>query len=209
MQPNNSLPNWILPEERYLAEELVADQFALSMIVLELRHSPQLRPIGFAGITFAMSLVALQEFSEPPIDGKRTIKDATLRMSRILYWGRESVRLGAITEADLSIGDFYWNTFRQLLSRVGDVPSPVFSLLNQTASRPEADWAIARNYLVRWCVFGQRKKVVATLKQVINSAKKQAPREPRAQKALQMIDYVLKETGPLEPELGLREGLVQ
>jgi hypothetical protein len=208
-QSNRQVPKWILPEEQYLAEEILADQFAFGMIVLELRHAPALKAIGFAGIAFAMSLVALQEFAEAPIDGKRKIKNATLRMARLLYWGRLSAKMKTITNADLALGESYWNTFRQLLSRIDVVPSPVFSLLNQTAARPPNDWVVARNVIVRWCVFGQREKLAATLRRVRDSAKEQAAGEPRAQKALQVIAYVLKETAPLEPELGLRLGLEQ
>jgi hypothetical protein len=206
-QPNSQIPKWILPEERYLAEEILADQFAFGMIVLELRHAPQLKAVGFAGITFAISLVALQEFAEPPVDSKRRIKDSTFRMSRILYWAQQSVKLNAMSDTDVAVGEFYWKLFRQLLSRIDDIPSPVFSLLNQTAARPEGDWTVARNYIVRWCVFGQREKLFATLRRATNSAKAQGPCEPRASKTLQVMAYVLKETSPLEPELGLQAGL--
>jgi len=209
IQHNSQVPKWILPDEQYLAEEILADQLAFGMIVLELRHAPKLKAIGFAGIAFAMSLVALQEFAEPPIDGKRKIKDATLRMARLLHWGQLSANLHAMTDADLALGEFYWSVFRQLLSLIDVVPAPVFLLLNQTAARPEGGWTFARNYMVRGCVFGQREKFLAALRRVNDSAKAQALREPRAQKALQVMAYVLRETAPLEPELGLRVGLGQ
>ena len=98
---------------------------------------------------------------------------------------------------------------RALLSRINDIPSPVFSLLNQTSARPEGDWPVARDHIVRWCVFGQRDKLVATLRRVSESARVQAAREPRALKALEVIAYILKETAPLEPELGLRSGVLK
>src|SRR5882724_2233192 len=83
---NKRKPTWLLPEEADVADEILADQFAFGMILLELRHHPEFKAVGFSGITFALNLIAAQEFADVQPDGKRRIKNAYLRMSRLLWW---------------------------------------------------------------------------------------------------------------------------
>jgi hypothetical protein len=205
-----SLPGWLLPAERYLADELLADQLAFAMVVLELRHARNLQPSGMAGMIFALGLEALREFADDSKGGdKRSTKDATLRVGRLLYWGKIAVAMGNLTQEALDLGTFYWQQLRDLLTRVQRIPSPVFSLLVQTADRPQADWMVARDHIAQWCAFGDRARVLRALRAIRQSAEAQAATEPRARRVLDVLAYVRRETETLEPELGLKAGLEQ
>ncbi len=204
----NAVPKWIVPGEEYLAEELAADQLALSMIVLEFRSHPGLQPVAVSGVALALGFLAIKEFAEREYDGgKRRTKNATLRMSRILYWVQLSIQLGGLTEEALQNGKLFWEITRGLLARVERVPSPIFSLVLQTADRPEVDWPTASNHLVQWCAFGNRDRVVDTIRKIRDSALGQVNREARAQRVLQVIRFILKDTSHLEPTLGLEAAL--
>jgi hypothetical protein len=99
LSTKQNLPNWIVAGEEYLVEELLADQFALSMLVMELKNHEDLQFVGFSGIVLALSFMALKEFSEKEYEGgTRRIKNAMLRMQRQFWWGGLSVKMGGISE---------------------------------------------------------------------------------------------------------------
>jgi hypothetical protein len=189
---NNFTPDWLLPGEEYLVGELVADQFALTMLTLELRNHPQLQHVGFAGVSLALSFVALKEYAEVEYDGgKRRIKDATFRMHRLLYWGALSVQLGGMTAEAVEQGKFFWELFASILRKVDSIPFPIFSLFLQTVERPREEWRVASNYILRWCVFGDREKVFSVTQKIRESAVNNAAQQSKAQKVLELVEFLI------------------
>jgi hypothetical protein len=202
------VPDWIISGEEKMAEELIADQFALSMMVLELRRHADLQPIGFVGVVLALSFVALKEFSETEHeDGKRRTKQATLRMHRLFYWGALSVVAGGIAAEAVALGKAFWECLVSLLRQIEDIPSPLFSLLLQTAKQPKDDWGVASEQVLKWCTFGDRKKVLSTVRQIRDSAVRAAEKQPNARGVLEVLSFLLADTAHLEPALGLRAAL--
>jgi hypothetical protein len=102
-----------------------------------------------------------------------------------------------------------WESFTSLLREVDQISSPIFSLLKQTADRPREDWKTASNHILRWCVFGDRTKVLSTICRIRDSAMEQVSDEPRAQRVLDVISFLLSDTAHLEPTLGLHAALNQ
>lgn len=201
-------PDWLVPGEEELVEELVADQFALSMLSLELRHHSDLQPVGFSGVALALGFVALKEFAEIEYEGgKRKFKNAMLRMSRLLHWGRLTVELGALSQESIVNGELIWNITRGLLARVQKVPSPVSSLLIQTTKQPFSEWRTASNHLLQWCAYGDREKALSTVRNIRDNALRQANESLQAQKILEVIEFLLRDTACIEPTLGLRAAL--
>lgn len=201
-------PSWILPSEEPLMHELVADQFALGMLTLELRHHAIWQPAGFSGVALAIGFVALKEYCEREYDGGvRRIKDAAFRMGRLLHWARISVDIGTLTEEAVAMGRLFWEQITGLLRRVERIPSPIFSLLLQTADNPREDWRVASNHLLKWCVFGDRTKVLTIVRNIRNSATAQAQAEARARRVLDVLEFILEDTAQLEPTLGLKSAL--
>jgi hypothetical protein len=195
-------PDWLLDPEADLVEELVADQYAFAMIAVELHRHPDLQPYAFAGIVATLGLVALKEFAESDTgDGRRSIRGAVLRMSRLFYWARLARDDGYVTQEAIDVGQFYWRQITTLLRMIDTVPSPVSSLL-QKASESEADWPRARNTLALWCVFGDREKVLAAVRGLRDWALKQKG-DPNVTKLLRLIDYLRKEFAPIDDEIGL------
>ncbi|AVA37414.1 hypothetical protein RN01_03965 [Cupriavidus sp. SHE] len=205
---DTSRPSWLVPEEEYLVEELVADQFAFVMLTLELRRHPIMQPSGFAGIALALAFVAAKEFASTTYGGgRRTTKNATHRMHRLLFWAAKSAGMGVITEEAVAVGKCFWDASHGLFARVQSVPSPLFSLLLQTAMRPVQDWPTASLHILRWCAFGDRSKVVSTIRSIRDEAQRQASQHSRAEAVLKLIEFVLADTNCVRVPLGLAEAL--
>lgn len=208
-----SVPNsWpqieIRPEEEEFAEEIRADQIGMAMLATELRNQkPEVVFWGFMGISVAMSFIAAQEFVQPYKDGLRQTKGAVFRMARLKHWTTLNVERGLLPSDALTGLQFYWDLFSDLLREVKVVPSPVFSLIRETADRPQIDWIKARNEIVKWCAFGNKKSVIAALADVYGDAVKQQSSQPRARRAVGVVDFLLNQTEALEPEFGLREAI--
>ena len=201
LQLDNDFP-WkfdLHPVEREFSEELYVDRFAFVMLTLENRSRADLQVTAMAGVAFAMSLIASQEFVNEKAFG--SIKGAVLRMGRILHWARLAVNMEELSPKALTVTEYYWRLFKTILQQIDNVPSPVFSLLRQTADRPQRDWDFARNQIVKWCAFGECSKVATTFNEVCRSAKDQIDKEA-ARKTLQIIYYILKAVQPIERSLG-------
>jgi len=206
--PNAWPPIEIRPEEEEFAEEIRADQIAMAMLATELRNqTPEVIFWGFRGISLAMSFMAAEEFVKPYKDGLRQIKGPVYRMARLRDWTRLNVEDGKLPPSALTGLQDYWDLFTELLRKVKLVPSPVFSLLRQTADRPQEDWIKARNEIVKWCAFGDRKSVIEAVTNVYRSALEHASSEPGARGVIRVVDFLQKQTASLEPELGLSEAL--
>ena len=197
----DSNPAWrfdLYPIEQDYSEELFADRFAFSMLVLETRSKPEIQDVAMAGMTFAMVLIALQEFIDDETFG--SIKGAVLRMGRIHHWAQRAIYNQDLSQDSLTLSDYYWRLFKEMLKKIDSVTSPVHSLLRQTANRPESDWELARNQFVKWCVFGDCLKVAATFNQICKDTKDQLS-IIQAKKTLRVVNYILNETRPLEQSL--------
>lgn len=201
-------PAWVLPAEEYLAEELVADQYAFAFLAYELRSHPELQPVGYSGIALALSFMAAREFAACEYEGhKHRTKNATLRMERLLFWGRQSVRFDGITEEAVTWGQLIWDILRGLLARVQAVPSPVNALLGEALKAPRSTWRATSTQLLVWCAFGDRARLLGRLQQIFAGAVAQASTEPGAARFSELMDFILEDTAELEPELGLRSAL--
>ena len=193
--------------EAEFKKEMCVDRFALGMLALETRSSSHFQVAAAAGIAAAMSLSASQEFVGDDTLG--LTKQAVLRMARILHWGRLSGELGMLSPDAVTVAEAHWDMFRELLRNVGSrghLPSPIYSLLREAASRPRSEWYVARNHIVKWCAFGNCAQVVETLDEICNSAKGQLE-YPAARRTLEVVEYILEETRPLESSLRLFEHL--
>ena len=186
------------PIEQEYSEELFADRFAFSMLALETRSKPELQGVAMVGITFAMALIACQEFVNDETFG--SIKGAVLRMERIRHWARLAIDSEDLSQEALTQSDYYWRLFKEMLRQIDIVPSPVFNLLRQTAEQPERDWEFARNQFVKWCVFGNCPKVADIFNRICKDAKDQLS-NIRARNTLRVVNYILNETRPLEQSL--------
>src|SRR6266496_1246119 len=183
--PNAWPPIELLPEEEDFAEEIRADNIAMAMLATELRNQPPgVIFWGFMGISVAMSFMAAEEFVKPYKDELRQIKGPVYRMARLKRSTQFAIEKGMLPPDALTGLQFYWSLFTDLLREVEVVPSPVFSLLRQTADRPENDWIKARNEIVKWCAFGHPESVLAAITSVYRDALKQASSEPRARRAI-------------------------
>lgn len=200
----------IRPEEEEFAEEIRADHIAMVLLTLvELRDQPpEVIFSAFMGISIAMSFVAAQEYATPYKEGFRQIKGAVFRMARLKGMTRFAIDKGHLPSDALTGLQFYWDLFDDLLRGVKVIPSPVFSLLRKTADRPQKDWIKARNEIVKWCAFGHRESVIAAISSVYQDALKQASSEPRARRAISVIDFAVDQTAMLEPELGLHKAIL-
>ena len=130
-------------------------------------------------------------------------------MARILHWGRMSAELGMLSAEAVTMAETQWGMFKELLGHVADagpLPSPVFGILVQTSRRPRSDWYVARNYIVKWCAFGNCGQLADTLDAICNSALSQIE-QPMAQRVLQVVEYVLEQAGPIDVFLELSEYL--
>jgi hypothetical protein len=208
MRAAGSLPLEITlyPEEEPFAEEIYSDQFALIMLALELRRqSVDLQVVGFSGVAFAMSLVALSEFAKTESEvGKRSIKGAVYRMGRIKHyltriWQPE----GAVSIDAVKAMEAYWTMFTDLLRMVDVIPSPIAAQLHRTATAPKEQWIYARDNIVKWCTFGNCERVRSGLAKVYDSASQQQ----QGGSIRDVITYIVSETALLEPEIGLRATL--
>ncbi|HEY0121768.1 MAG TPA: hypothetical protein VGC14_08400, partial [Rhizobium sp.] len=201
-------PAWLVPGEEEIADELVADQFAMGMLALEVRNHKELQHVIFAGMAAALGFIALKEFAEQEYEGGvRRIKWSTYRMNRLLHWGRLVVKDGSIAREAVDFAEFYWSLLTSILRKVEHIESPIFLLLMQTAKRPETDWAVAANHVLCWCTFGDRSKVQTIIRDIRNSARMQAETNPCAKTVLLLIDYILANTRHCEPTLGLLAAL--
>jgi len=206
--PNAWPPIEIRPEEEEFAEEIRADQIGMAMLATELRNQkPEVIFWGFMGISVAMSFIAAQEFVQPYKDGLRQTKGAVFRMARLKHLTRLSVEKGLLPSDALTGLQFYWDLFTDLLREVKVVPSPVFSLIRETADRPQTDWTKARNEIVKWCAFGNKKSVIAAVADIYRDALGQQSSQPRARRAVNVVDFLLNQTEAFEPDLGLREAI--
>lgn len=207
-----SPPNLTQDEEKF-AQEIAADQFAVSMLGLEVKNQdPNLVFAAFSGISIAMSLIASQEYvHSEAVEGnstKHSIKGAVLRMGRILHWTKIAKDQGIFPkEAPLAL-EGVWLLFKDLLGDIDHIPSPIHSLVREAADHPPKDWTLVRNYLVKWGTFGDNKLVSKYLGAVHRSAVEQAALQPRAQRVVEVLKFVQEQTAPLEPELGLSEALI-
>jgi hypothetical protein len=178
------------------------------MIVMELKRRTDLQPVGFLSAALALSFLALKEFSDMEYEGGvRITKNATLRMQRMLWWGALSVAAGGITKDAIEVGKWFWECFVKLLRGIKEIPSPIFSLLVQTAERPPSDWRIASNHILKWIVFGDRTKVLSALRRIRDAATYEASKRPHARRVLDVISFLLSDTDHLEPTLGMRAAL--
>ena len=53
MTKREECPEWLVPGEEEVAEELVADRFAFALFNVELRNNPDLQPVAFAGLALS------------------------------------------------------------------------------------------------------------------------------------------------------------
>lgn len=200
-------PVWrfdVQSSESEFAEELNADRFAFSMLTLETGSNPRAQVSAMVGIVFAMGLIASQEFVNEK--SFASIKGSVLRMKRLFHWGRLAASMGKLSPEALTVSTHYWRLFELLLRKIDNVPSPVSALLRHTADRPKSAWKLARNRVVKWCAFGECRRVTAALREVCISAKRRIDSQ-KAKMTLQVIDYILGETARLEPQLGLARPL--
>jgi hypothetical protein len=201
----NSSPTWILDQERYLAEELVADQSALSVLGVEVRHHPELQGDAMAGLAFAMGLAALRELSADHGDNILRAKDATLRMSRLLYWLQIAADQELVTKESVAMAQGIWDILRELFRHLTGLSSPVEALLNFARDGGDKEWVLARNHIVRWIAFGDRCRVFSALQRERNR-RCQAPDGGR-ERGITFLEYLCEQTRNIEPELKLRAAL--
>lgn len=208
---SDTLKVHLLSEEEYLKYEIEADQFALSMIALELRHADDdTQVLAFIGIATAMSLIATSEYTEPYVkNGYRSIKGAIYRISRLIYYANIAVKLEYLNQEAINAFNFYLNLMKSLLSRIDHIPNPVFELVYQTADQPKKNWTIFRNQVVKWCIFGDRNMAIRYLKEVYNSALTQSLTEPRAKRALEVYEYLFHQTEGLDWNVNLRKSITE
>ena len=202
----------LYPMEQYLDEEICADLYALSLLALETRSSSDFQVAAMSGIALAMSLIAAQEFvnEEELVNGTihRSIKGTVLRMERILHEARIAVREGYLSYGALRVAEEQWQRFKEMLRYVVRLRSPVFRLLRETAAGPKDDWSVARNEIVKWCVFGECTRLAATLNMICESVKDQMD-VATAPIILKIVEYIVGETRGIEQWLGLQRELQQ
>lgn len=192
-------------QEEPFAEEIYADQFALGMLVLELRNqSVDLQVVGFSGISSVVSLLALSEFARTEFTGDtRRTQGAVYRMGRLKYYAEHvGVADGYVSPQALRTMEWYWSQFADLLRMVDEVPSPMSALLQQTAARPKDEWRVARNEIVKWCAFGDCERVRSRFAELYRLAEVRSASGGN-DGALKVMRFILDETRSLEPELGL------
>jgi hypothetical protein len=194
------------PEEFPYAEEIYADQFACIMLALELRGEPSdVQVVGTSGIAFAVSLLALSEFAsgEAP-SGTRSTRVATYRMGRIRhYLGLLSDSEGANSRQSLVVMEEYWKRFTDLLRIVSAVPSPMELLMRETSHQPTEEWGVARDTVLAWCAWGNCDRVRSSFSAIYGKACEEASTAGNS-RMLDVMDFVLEQTGEFEPDLGLQ-----
>lgn len=193
--------------ELEFAEEMRADYIALLLFLSELRNNPQLLHAAFSGISLAMSFVGVKEFSRPYTANSRSIKGAVFRVARLNYWIRQYEDIGDVPQGTAASSLVFWNAFKQMLTYVKEIPSPVYDLLTGSAKKDRSDWDRTRNIIVRWITFGDRESVLAGVKSVYEWASVRSITDRRALGVTEIIEYILAQTKDLEPELGLRDTL--
>ncbi|HEY6235465.1 MAG TPA: hypothetical protein VIW69_10220 [Candidatus Elarobacter sp.] len=205
-------PSWMVPEEDDIIDELVADQYAFSLLMLELRSHPEMQVLASWAMVLAMALFAALEFAEAEqqFDAEhqtitRSVREAVWRKSRLFHWANVAVRQSDMTSEALQNAEFAWGLFDGLLREVDQVPSPVRSLLTEISQREAQQWEIATNYLLTWCTFGARRTVLSAVRTVRDDARND--QSVIADAVLRLIDFVLDDTRHLEPTLGLRDAL--
>lgn len=201
----------ILPEEEKLKYEIDADQFALSMLILELRHQDiDMQVEALIGITNAMFLLAASEYAEPyKKSGYKSIKGAMYRISRLFYYSNISVQNGNLKQEAVKASIYYWDLMKLYFEKIDYTPHPVFNLLYQTADRPKEDWVVFRNQVVKWCIFGDRDKAISNLKDVYQAALTQSQTQPRAKKVLKVYEYLFYQTKGLDWKINLKKSITE
>lgn len=195
-------PDWVLQEEQDIVEELAVDQFAFAMLTREVRNHPELQGVILAAAILAIGYIAVKEFAMSEVDGHRSIRESYLRANRIFHWGKLAEQFGTPVDSEHA-AKLTWNMLTNLLRRVEQVPSPILSLVVQTAARPREDWARASTEIIKWCAFGAASRVRRVLRAVHDDAARQMEQNSAAGRALKVIDFILEDTRHLEPDLGL------
>lgn len=193
------------PEEAPYAYEMIADQFALAMVMLELRNQSQdLQVVGMSGIAFAMALIASFEYTDTTYARDvRRIKGAVYRVGRLIYWSEGAARDGMIAPAAVTVMQQYWSSYTDLLRQVKAIPSPTMSLVATAASGTAEDRVLARNTIVKWCAFGDCARVRSHLRAAYRSARVAAVNNAEAARVVDVINAIISQTARLEPDLGL------
>lgn len=198
----------LFPKETRYEEEMRADYIALSFLLAELRNHRDLVHIAMSGISLAMSFLAVQEFSVPYTAEKRSTKNTHFRMARMKYWIEQDVNQGVVPSEAGGALTFFWDLCIDLLRRVEVIPSPAFELLARATETNETGWIRTRNEIVRWITFGDKKSVLVNIKAVRDWAFRKASVDEGARRVTKVLEYVLRETEGIEPELGLKGSLL-
>lgn len=205
---DHQLPSWLNQREAEdpdLPFEMVADQFGLSMILLELRHHRELLIPGIAGVVLALGLVVMKAYVE--LDGPPP-GYAVMRMNRLFDWAEKAKRLNSCTEEALTASKHLWSTlytyFREMHGN--HLPSPIFALLRQTSQQPRSAWPTASGHVLQWCTFGDQNRVLRTLRSIRGQALAR-PNDERAKGVLAVINFLVDDLRDVDHVLGLREAL--
>jgi hypothetical protein len=204
----NKLPSWLSPAEaqdEILSAEMVADQFGLSMLLLELRNHQDLLIPGMVGIVLALGLTTMKAFAGS--EGAARMHGVK-RMNRLFDWAQKAKMLGSCTDEALLVSTHLWKSLFYYFQQMGEVrlPSPIYSLLRQTSQRPTSDWSTASGYVLQWCAFGDRRRVLNTLRMIWDEARS-LPNDERARGVLEVINFLIDDLHTVDRVLGLREAL--
>jgi len=202
------MPCWLEKselEDPHLPFEMVADQFGLSMLLLEFRRHRHLMIPAMVGVVIAMGLTAMQAYVGP--DGPARMHPIR-RMNRLFDWAKKAATLGQCTDEAIIVATHFWNSLYSYFAAMPEasLPSPLFSLLRQTSQRPRSDWTMASGHMLQWCAYGNRRRVLTALRSIRDQALARADDE-RARGVLEVIDFVVKDLRDIDDALGLSTAL--
>jgi len=205
---DHRLPCWLTTselEDPVLPYEMVADQLALSMLLLEFRNHKDLLIPGMAGVVLALGLITMKAYVEP--DGPEMMY-AVKRMNRLFDWAEKAKLLGDCTDEAITMAKHFWNSLFSYFGKLegNPLPSPIYSLLRQTSEQPKSVWPAASGHVLKWCAYGNRAQVLTTLRSIRDQAVAQAGDE-KAKGVLEVIGFLVDDLRDVDPILGLRESL--